>query len=159
MALHFHRQIISATVALPDGSGGLVEVKTLKLEYASRKIVDQDLMIGLASLIAEGMFFDGKAPWRDVYDDVEQVEALATDLLKRPDACKWVNDLPQNPPGPLDMIKDPVVRSYLEHLLDGCALALIPRKVTIEAIALALVEKNSLSPNELNAIFKRMSKG
>lgn len=111
-------------------------------------------MLNLAGFVSEGLFSDNKIKidpphHPELIDSVNIVRDLLSDERFR----NMANGIPDDYMRALTMIKDPVIRKYINYILETCFAQMIPLKSVIKSIADELHQKDELSGDEVSSIF------
>ncbi len=119
------------------------------VKFTGEKAI-QRIMIALGGYASEILFYDVANIGGD---DLAVAAKITEDLLQIEDFKKWVSTLQVPEAGSMNMIKNPFVRSYLNHKMGDCIDVLEPVKPAIELIAKELCEKDELTGDIVNALF------
>jgi hypothetical protein len=108
-------------------------------------------MISLGGYASEILFYDGivKIGGDDLISAVKLTESmLAVDGFRT-----WLAGTPVPPPSTLDIVENPLVRTYIKMKLDECVHTLNQVKPAIQLIADELYKKDELTGAEISALF------
>jgi hypothetical protein len=119
------------------------------IEHAEREI-----RLNLAGFVGEGLFSDNRIKidpphHPELLDSIEIVRDLLNDERVR----SFANGLSEFYQQKLTVIKDPIVRSYVNYILESCFAKMIPLKPVIESIANELNQKDELTGDEVFTLF------
>jgi|GEM_PF-1739011 len=120
---------------------------TITINESNRRI-----MISLAGFASDGLFSDGVIS-NFGGDDLMHATQLIENMLANEMLRAFVAQLPVPAPGTLDLIKNPLVRRYIDHMMIRCFGTLDPYKPAIKLIAEKLYEKEELAGDEVSALF------
>lgn len=122
------------------------------IEHAEREI-----RLNLAGFVGEGLFSDNKIKI-DPPNHPELVDSIVIvrDLLNDGRVRSFANELPDFYRQKLTMIVDPVVRGYINYILESCFAKMIPLKQAVQLIANELNQKDELTGDEVSVLFNSL---
>jgi hypothetical protein len=138
----------------PFGTGrylGTVQVEAFIKEKLTISDVLGQARVALSGYATEILFYPER-PLRVGCDDLVRAEKWVKILLGDEDFKKLGSRVPLAPPGPFDIIADPIVRANIVHIQKGCVRELLEFKPLIEKLAYTLYERDELSGDEFEAI-------
>lgn len=112
----------------------------------------QKIMISLGGYASEILFYDGCF---NTGEDDLTIAANAADSMMQIEEFKiWVAQLPTPDPNSfLDIIKNPLIRAYINLKLDECVQTLTQFRPIVQLIAEELYKREELSGAEVYALF------
>lgn len=157
MALRYGQRIQCVSLSEMDSPTGADKYRAfMKLEPAdpptkfTGERALQKIMISLGGYASEILFYDVA----NIGGDDLSVAANTAEGMLQVDGFKnWVATLPIPAPSPLDMIKNPLVRAYVDHKLRECVEVLAHIKPVIQVIAGELYKKEELTGDDFSALF------
>jgi len=120
-----------------------------KIKFTGEKAI-QKIMISLGGYASEILFLDSANIGGD---DLTVAAKMAEDMLQIAEFKNWVAGLPVPTSSALDIIENPLVRTYVDCKMRDCIKALTPLRPVIQAIAEELYKKEELTGDEFSALF------
>ena len=114
------------------------------------------IMISLGGYASEILFSGGSVNIGG--DDLTVAAKTAEDMLQVSEFRDWVAGLPKPSSVALDVIENPLVRAYIEYMINSSVETLSPYKHLIEAIANELYIKSEMTGEEVSSIFNSFVK-
>ena len=110
----------------------------------------QKIMISLGGYASEILFLGGSANIGG--DDLIVAANTAEAILQVPEFKNWVTGLPVPNQKALDMIENPLVKSYIDYKMGDCIKALDQYRPLIQLIVKELYKKEEMTGEEVSAL-------
>lgn len=160
MALRYGQRIQKISLQEMDSPSGKEKYRAfMKLEPTDPTIkftgerALQKIMISLGGYASEILFYDVANIGGD---DLTVAAQTAEDMLQVEAFKNWVVTLPNPAPSPLDMIENPLVRTYIDFKMGECIGILSQIKPVIQMVADELYRKEELTGDEFSVLFESL---